>query len=77
MDLPWMIPGTPPDPGSEAYHAQVAQIVGMVGQAADTWPMAEVLVVQFYAGDMSYHRGAISEALGHLERQFGRTDHAG
>ena len=63
-------PGTPPAPGSDAYKAQVDQINTMAGEASDTYAEAEQVVVTFFVPDMSYHRGAISQALGNLKRLF-------
>lgn len=65
-----MYHGTPPQPGTDAYGAQVDQIRTMVGDAADNMEEAERLVVMLFIVDMSYHRGAISQALREIERDM-------
>lgn len=63
-------PGTPPAPETDAYRGQVEQIVKMIGGAAETFEEARHMIMTLFAPDMSYHRGAISQALGELERLF-------
>ena len=63
-------PGTPPEPDSDAYSEQVAQMKSIIGRGATNKEEAERLAVMLFVPDMSYHRGAISQALTELERAF-------
>lgn len=71
MTIPNVLyPGTPPDPSSAAYKEQVEQITKMIGESAETFSEAQQMVTMLFVPDMSYHRGAISQALGELQRDF-------
>ena len=59
-------PGTPPEPGSQYYKDQVAQIIKFCANF-DTFEEQQQLCLELFVCDMSYHRGAISQALRELE----------
>lgn len=65
--IPKMIPGIPPEGGSQAYKEQVEQIKKIIGQAATNKTEADQMATMLFIPDMSYHRGAISQALHELE----------
>ena len=63
-------PGTPPEAGTPAFTNQIEQIKTIIGKAATNKSEAKRLAVMFFIPDMSYHRGAISQALKEIEREF-------